>query len=244
MSAANYKPSLSLVLAHEGGYVNHPNDPGGPTMKGVIQRVYDSYRKLKGLPTQSVKFIDNDEIAEIYKKQYWDLVKGGDLPAGLDYAVFDFAVNSGVSRAIRYLQRLVEVDDDGVIGAGTLAAIYAKAKENEEGLIGAYCANRLAFVKSLNTFPVFGTGWTRRIIGYKAGTQIGSDSGVIDYAIGMARGDAQFIMPNQIGHIMDEVPAKAFSEEKEVFPVASDDELKAIANANDLLAIKIALSKI
>lgn len=245
MSASNYKPSLSLVLAHEGGYVNHPKDPGGATNKGVTQAVYDSYRKIKGLPVQSVKLISSDEVGEIYQKQYWRQVKGDDLPTGLDYAVFDFGVNSGVSRAARYLQRLVGVPDDGVIGNQTLSAIYAEARKDEEKLIAAYCANRLAFLKSLATFSTFGVGWTRRVIGYQAGVQK-ADSGVLDYAIFMARDDATFGLPTEIGKLADEVPGKAIAppEMKDVFPVATAEQLAAIMGANDSLAIKIALSQI
>lgn len=245
MSASNYKPSLSLVLAHEGGYVNHPKDPGGATNKGVTQGVYDSYRKVKGLMPQTVKLISSDEVAEIYQKQYWRQVKGDDLPTGLDYAVFDFGVNSGVSRAARYLQRLVGVPDDGVIGNQTLSAIYAKAREDEEKLIATYCANRLAFLKSLGTFATFGKGWTRRVIGYHEGVQK-NDSGVIDYAIYMARDDVTFGLPVEIGKRPDEVPAKAYAPEeaKDFFPVATPEQLAAIMSANDDLSIKIALSQI
>lgn len=245
MSASNYKPSLSLVLAHEGGYVNHPKDPGGATNKGVTQAVYDSYRKVKGLPPQTVKFITSDEVAEIYQKQYWRLAKGDDLPAGLDYAVFDFGVNSGVSRAARYLQRLVGVPDDGVIGNQTLAAVYEAARANEEMLILKYCANRLAFLKSLGTFPTFGKGWTRRVIGYKEGVQV-DDTGVIDYAIKMAHADLAFTLPVEIGKKAEEVPAKAYApiELKDSFPLATEADLAAIMSANDMLAAKIALSQI
>lgn len=245
MSASNYKPSLALVLAHEGGFVNHPKDPGGATNQGVTQKVYDAYRKVNGLPIQSVKFITSTEVAEIYQKQYWRLVRGDSLPSGLDYAVFDFGVNSGVSRAVRYLQRLVGVEDDGIIGNATLGAVYEAARKDEEKLIVEYCANRLAFLKSLGTFPTFGKGWTRRVIGYKAGIQK-TDSGVIDYAIFMARDDATYIMPSQIGNLADEVPGKAIAplEVKDVFPVATAEDFAAIAAVNDDLAMKIALSDI
>jgi lysozyme family protein len=208
MSADNYKPSLSLVLAHEGGYVNNPKDPGGPTNFGVTQVVYDAYRDYMHLKRQSVKFISSAEVNEIYMKNYWRLVKGDSLPAGLDYAVFDFAVNSGVGRAIKYLQRLVKVDDDGAIGFGTLTAINKAAKANEEALITQYCANRLAFMQSLKTFATFGKGWTRRVVGAKTGYQQ-NDTGVIDYAVGMARKDQQYTMPSVIGALPGEVVGKA-----------------------------------
>lgn len=243
MTAASYKPSLSLVLAHEGGYVNHPQDPGGATNKGVTQKVYDAYRKLRGLKVQSVKLIDALETEEIYRKNYWKLVRGDSLPAGLDYAVFDFAVNSGVSRAIRYLQRCVNVNDDAVLGDMSMTAILDSAAANEELLITKYCANRLAFMRSLSIFKTFGTGWTRRVVGYVDGYQE-SDSGVLDLAINMARGDTAFTMPTQIGMNPVEIPAKAISAEPEVFPAATADDILALMKTNDQLALKIALSEI
>jgi len=245
MTASNYKPSLGLTLAYEGGYVNHPKDPGGPTNNGITQAVYDAYRKVRGLPLQSVKLILSDEVADIYNKQYWKLIRGDSLPAGLDYAVFDFAVNSGVSRATRYLQRLVGVNDDGVIGNATLASVYDAAKADEEKLIATYCANRLAFLRSLSTFPTFGKGWTRRVVGSQAGFQL-TDSGVIDYAISMAQADVTFTMPSSIGSKQDEIPAKAYApdEAKNIYPEATPTELAAVILANDSLALKIALSQI
>lgn len=242
MTVQLYKQSLALVLAHEGGYVNHPKDPGGATNKGVTKKVYDAYRKVHGLPVQSVRYISDEEVGAIYNKQYWKLVRGDSLPAGLDYAVFDFAVNSGPSRAIKYLQRLVGVEDDAVIGNMTLAAVYEKAKANEETLILSYCANRMAFLKSLDTFSTFGKGWTRRVIGYEPGVQL-NDSGVIDYAISMARNDLNFQLPTAIGTKPNEAPAKAFAP-AEIMPVVPEADLKAIVEQNNLLALKIALSKV
>lgn len=245
MSAQNYKPSLALVLAHEGGYVNHPKDPGGATNQGVTQAVYNAYRRVKGFPIQSVKLISGDEVADIYQKQYWKLVRGDSLPAGLDYAVFDFAVNSGVSRAVRYLQRLVGVEDDAVIGNMTLAAIYAAARANEESLIINYCANRMAFLKSLGTFSTFGKGWTRRVIGYSPGYQ-NNDSGVLDYAISMAKGDLDYTMPTAIGNKLGEIAGKAVAPPsgKNIFPALNQADLKTLAAQNDTMAIKIAVNKL
>lgn len=245
MTASLYKPALSLVLAHEGGYVNHPSDPGGPTNFGVTQRVYDAYRKVKGQPLQSVKLISSTEVADIYNRQYWKLCRGDSLPAGLDYAVFDFAVNSGVSRAIRYLQRLVGVNDDAVIGDGTLGAVYEAAKANEEALIVGYCANRLQFLKSLATFPTFGKGWTRRVIGMQAGVQP-KDTGVVDAAVMMARQDTTYALPTVIGTHTEELPAKAYAAEadRDIFPLATPATLAELTQDNDMLAAIIALSKV
>jgi len=237
MTAGSYRPALSMVLAHEGGFVDHPKDPGGPTNQGITQRVYDAYRKLRGYAVQSVKYITALEVEEIYNKQYWQLVRGDMLPAGLDYAVFDFAVNSGVSRAVRYLQRLVEVDDDGALGNETLLATYELAKANEEELVIRYCANRMAFLKSLGTFPTFGKGWTRRVMGKVYGFQA-TDVGVIDAAVMMARQDAAFEMPSSIGSQEGETPAKAIAPaaDRNVFPMATPADLEALAAQNDMLA--------
>lgn len=155
---ANFDKSLALVLVHEGGYVNHPKDPGGATNRGVTQAVYDAYRKTRGKAGQSVKFISDDEVNAIYKFQYWDRVQGDLLPAGLDYAVFDFAVNSGVGRASKYLQAVLGVAQDGQIGARTLAAIT-----NPSNAINALCDRRMSFLRNLRTFLTFGKGWTRRV---------------------------------------------------------------------------------
>lgn len=159
----NFEKSLALVLEHEGLYVNHPKDPGGATMKGVTQAVYDAYRKVRGRGQQSVKFISDEELRAIYKFQYWDKVQGDWLPSGLDYAVFDFAVNSGVSRAAKYLQAVVGVAQDGQIGARTLAAIQSPV-----ATINALLDRRMGFLRNLKTFLTFGKGWTRRVQGVRA----------------------------------------------------------------------------
>lgn len=216
MTAALFKPSLALVLAHEGGYVNHPKDPGGATNKGVTQKVYDNYRRLKGRPVRSVKYIEDYEVEEIYNHHYWRLVSGDELPAGLDYAVFDFAVNSGVSRAGKFLQRVLGFkgsDIDGIIGTGTLAAAREACRQNEYKVIADLCQARLAWLHTLGTFPTFGRGWTRRVIGDYAGVQSG-DHGVIDYATGFAKEDQIYIMPSEIGSKLGEVRGKAYETSK------------------------------
>lgn len=159
----NFEKALALVLEHEGGYVNHPKDPGGATMKGVTQAVYNAYRKLNGRGLLSVKYISDEELRAIYKFQYWDKVQGDFLPVGVDYAVFDFAVNSGVSRAAKYLQAVLGVAQDGQIGAKTLAAITSPANT-----INALCDRRVGFLRNLKTFLTFGKGWTRRVQGVRA----------------------------------------------------------------------------
>lgn len=156
----NLETALKHVLVHEGGFVNHPKDPGGATNRGVTQRVYDAYRDRQGQSRRSVRAITAEEVADIYKRQYWDAIRGDDLPSGLDYAVFDYAVNSGPRRAAQDLQRELGVAVDGVIGNVTLAAV---AKADVYDLIDRLCARRMRFLKGLKHWRTFGKGWTRRV---------------------------------------------------------------------------------
>lgn len=163
-----FEECLPLVLVHEGGYVNHPKDPGGATNKGVTQKTYDAWNDRAGKTRRSVKHITEDELRAIYRMQYWDKVSADELPVGLDYAVFDFAVNSGPSRGAKFLQRAVGVPDDGIIGAQTLAAVK---KFETQGLIRSICDARLAWLKRLKHWPTFGKGWTRRVNEVKGAAQ-------------------------------------------------------------------------
>jgi len=169
MPANEFPRALAAVLAHEGGWANHPQDPGGATMRGVTQRVYDPFREAKGLPHQSVRMISDGELQAIYKRQYWDVVRGDDLPAGVAYCVFDFAVNSGPARAAKALQRALGVAADGQIGLATVAA--ARDHQNHDALIGAICDERLRFVRALGTYKTFGKGWESRIAGVRKRAQ-------------------------------------------------------------------------
>lgn len=156
----NFAPSLARVLQHEGGYVDDPQDPGGATNHGVTQAAYDAWRQSHGLARSPVRGISAAEVAAIYRQNYWNAIWGDELPAGVDYAVFDFAVNSGVKRASRYLQRIVGVPDDGQVGPVTIAAVNAKPAC---ATIAALSAARLDFLGQLPTFPRFGKGWTTRV---------------------------------------------------------------------------------
>ncbi len=162
MTAQNYARALSRVLVHEGGYSNHPEDPGGATMKGVTQRVYDAYRDRRRLKRQSVRMIDESELQEIYRRQFWNVVKGDKLPAGVDYIVMDGAVHSGPSQSVKWLQRaLGTVKVDGVIGEATLAAV--EEHPDHDQLIAATLSRRLAFLKALKTWKTFKGGWSSRV---------------------------------------------------------------------------------
>lgn len=166
MAANGFSRALPRVLAHEGGYVNEPQDRGGATNKGITFRVYDAYRSRNGLPTRDVRQIEAAEVSAIYRFQYWDAVKGDELPPGLDYVLFDGAVNSGPSQSIKWLQRaLGNVVVDGQMGQATLSAV---AEHNDiPKLIHAVCDRRMAFLRALRTFPRFGQGWTSRVNGVR-----------------------------------------------------------------------------
>jgi lysozyme family protein len=168
---ANFKPSLAAVLVHEGGYSNHPRDPGGATMKGITQRVYDAYRKNAGKDQQSVARISDAEIEAIYYQQYWMAVRADNLPAGLDYAVFDYAVNSGPRRAIEHLQEVLGVNVDGLMGNVTVAAAN---DADPRSTIAKLCDRRIAFLKVIRDkegrlmWDTFGKGWSRRVSDLRA----------------------------------------------------------------------------
>lgn len=158
----NFAKALAVTLRYEGGYVNHPSDPGGETNYGITWRTYNAYRKRKGLAPRSVRQIEEHEVAAIYREQYWDLVRGDELPTGLDLCLFDFAVNSGPTRAVREAQKVLGLRTDGDMGQITLEAIKQRERM---GLIREYQTARLRFCQSLRTWGTFGRGWAARIGG-------------------------------------------------------------------------------
>lgn len=155
----NFASSLKAVLVHEGGWSDHPADPGGATMKGVTLANFRRFVKPNATKAD-LRRITDEQIAVVYRRHYWDAVLGAELPSGVDYAVFDFAVNSGPSRAIKYLQRVVGTNVDGRVGPKTLAAVKAMGAKT---VVTRLCDDRLAFLKRLRTWPVFGAGWGRRV---------------------------------------------------------------------------------
>lgn len=146
---AAFNAAVELILKHEGGYVNHPSDPGGETNWGISKRAY---------PNLDIRNLTREQAIEIYRTDYWLKCKCDQLPCGIALSVFDFAVNAGVSRAIRTLQRILYVTVDGIIGPVTIG----KANRTDSSAIYAYASERMAFYKSLKTFETFGRGWTRR----------------------------------------------------------------------------------
>lgn len=167
MASENFSEALKLVLKHEGGYTNHPSDPGGPTNLGITLANFRRYVKPDGT-IADLKKLTKEQAAVCYRRQYWDAVLGAELPSGVDYAVFDFAVNSGPYRAATYLQRIVGAVQDGKIGPATLKAVRAR---KPDVLAAQLCDARLAFVRGLRTWPVFGKGWGRRIAEVRAVSQ-------------------------------------------------------------------------
>lgn len=150
---------LPFVLKEEGGYSNDAHDPGGMTMKGIIQREYDRYRSAHGLPHQWVHNISDDELHDIYFGEYW-LPHCPDLPPGLDLSNFDLCVNGGPMRSTVTLQRALGIHDDGQWGPQTAAAV---ARIGDVKLvIKAFASERERFYRSLSTFKYFGKGWTGR----------------------------------------------------------------------------------
>jgi len=155
---ANFDKCLEMLLHHEGGYVWHPEDPGGETNLGVTRAVYEQWVGRQVMDGE-MKTLTPDDVAPIYKKNYWDKVRGDDLPAGLDWAAFDWAVNSGAGRPAKAIQRCVGATQDGAIGPKTLAAI---ANKEPDKIIEYVHDIRQKFYERLKTFKTFGRGWTRR----------------------------------------------------------------------------------
>lgn len=162
MAIATFELILPKLFIHEGGFVNHPKDPGGATNMGITLRTLAGFLGDPKTTVQRLKEMTKAEAAKIYKIQYWDKVHGDRLPAGLDYAVFDFAVNSGTSRAVKELQKIVGAGVDGIIGFETLSKVKSSSL-NPKQLANELCKARLAFMKRLKHWPTFKNGWSRRV---------------------------------------------------------------------------------
>lgn len=164
---SNFEVVMKPLMAHEGGYSNRSlsADPGGATYKGVTWRTYNNWRAKHGLPTQDVRRMTDSEKLAIYREGYWDVIAGDSLPSGVDYCVFDGAVNSGPSQAIKWLQRGLKSQGvyegliDGFCGPGTItsAGIADPVK-----LINSICDQRLAFMRTLKNFND-NPGWVTRV---------------------------------------------------------------------------------
>lgn len=151
----NFDQAFDVLLKHEGLFSDHRDDPGGKTMMGITEAV----ARANGYQGD-MRELPRSVAAQIYRRQYWDAVRAEELPQAVRYAVFDAAVNSGPAQAIRWLQRAVNVKDDGVIGPQTMLAVRM---QNPEVLLRRLLAQRLKFMAGLSNWPAFGRGWSRRI---------------------------------------------------------------------------------
>jgi len=152
----SFETVVHMVLEHEGGYVNHPSDPGGETKYGISKRAY---------PDVDIAELTKDDAADLYKRDYWDRIKGDDLPVGVACVVMDYAVNSGISRASKALQSVCGISNgDGVIGPHSLASVWTTVEnDGEESVINAVTEQRQGFIRALSIYDTFGKGWERRI---------------------------------------------------------------------------------
>ncbi|HWK79583.1 MAG TPA: glycosyl hydrolase 108 family protein, partial [Thermomicrobiales bacterium] len=159
-SPSRFEAAVEHVLKHEGGFVQHPRDPGGATKFGITRETL-SRAKGRRASINDVRRLSRKEAIAIYRQLYWDTVRADELPPGLDLAVFDLAVNSGPARAVRMLQTALGVEADGIIGPVTLGA----AREADvPATIRRLTKARLGFLGRLATWPVFGLGWRRRVL--------------------------------------------------------------------------------
>lgn len=163
---------MPLELRYEGGYSNHPRDPGGVTLEGIIQRVYDGFRDRKGLKRRPLTAAMRGTAAwkverdEIYRTQYWNAIRGDELPPGIDLFLLDSAINSGPFQAAKWLQRALRINDvDGHIGEATLAAVANHP--DHDALIADMAARRLGMLQHLSTWDAFGKGWSARVANAK-----------------------------------------------------------------------------
>ena len=164
MAEDNFDRALALTLRFEGGFVDHPADPGGATSMGITARTLADWRG-RPVTARDVRALSASEAAAIYRRNYWEMVGANRLPAGVDAAVFDFAVNSGVDRASRALQRVLGVPVDGIVGRDTTSAA---ARADPAHIIADLSALRRGFLRRLGIFPVFGRGWLRRVAAVEA----------------------------------------------------------------------------
>jgi lysozyme family protein len=159
MAKETFERALEIILREEGGYADHPADPGGATMMGITQKTLADWRG-RPVTKAEVRTLSRAEAGAIYRAKYWDAVRGDGLPPGLDLALFDVAVNSGPSRGVRLLQRVLGLREDGRIGPGLMRAI---AGHSAAALVTALMTERRRFLERLPTWPVFGRGWAKRL---------------------------------------------------------------------------------
>jgi lysozyme family protein len=160
---SNWDNSFKLMLKSEGGFVNHPSDPGGMTNLGVTKATWENWVGRESDEAE-MRGLTPEKVEPLYKKKYWDAVRGDELPAGISYLCFDFAVNAGAGRSIKTLQTAVGVTPDGGFGPMTMAAVQAV---DPVDLIERFSQAKEDFYRSLTTFATFGKGWLNRVADVK-----------------------------------------------------------------------------
>lgn len=166
MSASNFDACLAVVLRYEGGFVNHPADPGGATNYGITRAVLAQWRG-RAVSAGDVKALHREEAAAIYRKKYWDAARCGELPDGADLLVFDASVNSGAARAARWLAKALAVATEERLGI-TPALVAAANRRSAAKIVDPFCDARLAFLRGLSTWGTFGRGWGARVADVRA----------------------------------------------------------------------------
>jgi len=154
MHSPAFTKAVERVLSHEGGYANNPLDPGRETIWGITARTARANNY-----TGEMRYMPRSTAVDIYHREYWLPIRGDDLPFPLAFQLFDAAVNSGPPQAIKWLQRSLGVDDDGLLGPKTLAAVKSRSTIHLTLLL---IATRGEFQADLPTWPAFGKGWARR----------------------------------------------------------------------------------
>lgn len=187
MARETLPAALTLMFGHEGGYVNNPADPGGPTKYGITLKTLRAARGKPGLQAGDVRALTVVEAEDIYRKSYWNQAGGDLLPAGLDYAVFDFGVNSGPATAVKKLQKLVGAGQDGAVGVQTVSAVNSYPGGLSK-LIKDYCVVRMSYLRGLKTWGKFGRGWTIRVTGKDTKGQYAPTLGVVGNALKLMTG--------------------------------------------------------
>jgi lysozyme family protein len=155
----NWDKSFNYVIQSEGGFSDSLGDPGGATKYGCTKQTWEQFVG-HSVTVDVMRNLTEADVKPLYKARYWNAIHGDALPSGLDYCIFDAAINSGVSLSSKWIQEIVGVPADGAIGNNTISAI---SQINPVTMINEFCDKRLAFLKTLKIFPKFGDGWTKRI---------------------------------------------------------------------------------
>ncbi|MQT14405.1 glycoside hydrolase family 108 protein [Segnochrobactrum spirostomi] len=192
MTAANFSACLAITLGHEGGYSSERADPGnwtgGKVGRGLLRGTKFGI-SAAAYPTLNITALTPADAARIYAADYWRPVQGDALPAGVDLATFDYAVNSGLSRAVKALQSSAGAKADGDFGPLTLEAVEKSTatKAATIAIVGAICDRRLAFLRSLKTWGTFGAGWAKRVGDVRARGQAMAGAGADVISLSVAR---------------------------------------------------------